>query len=118
MKGAFDVIRDKERMVRGEAVPPNSPQFNGCAERGILMLEVIAFAARLQAKILFRGALDEKIPKYTDDVWAEALNWSCASRKKTAIPVHLGKKNLYELWRGHAPALTLRQFLFVVSPQA
>lgn len=46
-KGLFDEIDYQERLRR-ERVPPNSPQFNDCAERRIInMLEATTFAARL-----------------------------------------------------------------------
>lgn len=52
VKGAFDSICDKQR-IRRTTVPPNSPQFNDYAERGIATLEATVFVSRLQAKDLF-----------------------------------------------------------------
>ena len=59
-KGEFERICDQER-IRREVVPPSSAQYNGCAERGIAILEATAFAERRQAKNIYWAAR-EKIP--------------------------------------------------------
>lgn len=51
-KGPLDGICDRER-IHHEAVPLHSPQFDGCVERGIAMLEVNEFAAWPHEEDLF-----------------------------------------------------------------
>lgn len=60
-KVSLVIFCDKER-IRREVIPPHFPQYNGCLEREIAMLEATAFAAQRQAKNLgYRGLVDEAL---------------------------------------------------------
>lgn len=74
------------------------------------MLETTAFAAHLQAKNLSWNAL-ETLPRRraTDE---RELNRSRQSLNMTVTTATLEKTSPFELWRAHAPAFTLRLFLF------
>lgn len=53
-RGDFQTVRDKFNIQR-EYRPPNSPEYNGCAVRGLSMLEVTSCATCIQAKNLLHG---------------------------------------------------------------
>ena len=51
----------------------SSPQFNGVAERALGLIDAAAFAARIQAPILFPNV---ELPS-SDSLLAEAMSWAC-----------------------------------------
>ena len=69
-KGEFQSLCDEFNIQR-ELTPANSPQYNGCAERGLSMLEVTSRAARIQAKNLFRGLT---LPGNMERLWPDSMN--------------------------------------------
>ena len=107
-KGEFQEICDKHQIKR-EFSPPNSPQYNGCVERGLAILEVTSRAARIQAKNLFHGV--KTLPEDTERLWSEAMNWACWSVNATATAANAKMKSPFELYHGRLPVNRVIPFL-------
>ena len=84
--GAFaDLCR--ERGIRQEFTTADSPQFNGVAERGIVVIEPAGKATIIQAGLNFSGM---GIPP-GNSLWAAQACWACHALNSTATtPVTRG----------------------------
>ncbi|CAN0574040.1 unnamed protein product, partial [Ectocarpus sp. 12 AP-2014] len=92
-EGAFGALC-RDRGIRQEFTPADSPQFNGVAERMLGIIDEASLAARLQAPLLFPHVT---IPK-TDSLWAEAQHYVCDSLNRTSTTANPGCKSPYEMW--------------------
>ena len=54
MEGKFGKLC-RERKIKQEFTTADIPEYNGVAERGLVMIEPTALAARIQASELFPG---------------------------------------------------------------
>ena len=95
--GEFESVCN-ELLIKQEFTPAYSPQFNGVAERGLGMIETVAMAARIQAKVLFGHV---QLPE-TDKLWAEAMHWACEAINHTACSSNPDSKSPNEMWFGEA----------------
>ncbi|CAN0027935.1 unnamed protein product, partial [Sphacelaria rigidula] len=64
----------RERGIRQEYTPADSPEYNGVAERAIAMVEKAATAARIQAKVLYGVDVPAKMWAKSYRCAADALN--------------------------------------------
>ena len=57
--------------IKQELTPPNSPKYNGVAERALAMITDAALASRIQAREMFPDA------PIGPELWAEAISCTC-----------------------------------------
>ncbi|CAM9889479.1 unnamed protein product, partial [Sphacelaria rigidula] len=67
----------RERGIRQEYTPADSPEYNGVAERAIAMVEKAAMAARIQAKVLYGVDVPARM-------WAESYRWAADALNRSA----------------------------------
>ena len=97
----------RKRCIKREFTTADRPQLNGVAERGLALIEKLAKASAIQAKVSF---VNEGIPS-TDFLWAEAHNYACDVLNRTATVANPGYKSPYEVWYGKPPPPTLLEWL-------
>ena len=105
MEISGDLCRD--RGIKQEFTPPDSPEMNGTAERALGLIESSAMAARLQAKETFAGILRPP----SDRLWAESMRWACDCLNRTATTANPQSKSPYEMWFDKPADLKLLPFL-------
>ena len=99
LKGGAFAHLCRERGIRQEFTPADSPQFNGVAERGIAMIESAGKAAIIQAGLNFRGM---GIPS-GNSLWAAQAYWACHALNSTAVTSNPRCMTPYEMWHGKVP---------------
>ena len=87
----------RQRGIKQEFTPADSPKYNGVAERALALISDTALAARIQAPILYPGA-----PTYPS-LWAEAVSWACNALNRTATTANPDYKSPHEMWYGLPP---------------
>ncbi|CAB1112816.1 unnamed protein product [Ectocarpus sp. CCAP 1310/34] len=78
--------------IKQEFTPPNTPKYNGVAERALGLLADSALASRIQAKEMFPDA------PVSPGLWAEAISCACHQMNCTATTGNPGHKSPYELF--------------------
>ena len=91
-EGEFQRELDR-RSITHEHTPPDTPQYNGVAERALL---------REQAIILMEE-LDDVINVPREKLWAQAMLFACDVTNKSVTTSTDGGKSPYELWFGKFP---------------
>ena len=85
----------RKRGIKQELTPSDSPKYNGVAKRDLaLLISGTAFAARIQAQVLYPGA-----PSYTS-LWVKAVSWACNALNCTTTKENPENKSPYEMWYG------------------
>ena len=84
-----------------------SLELNGVAERALGIIQNAAFAARIQAPILFPHV---QLPPL-ETLWAEAVHWACEALNRTAKTSNPGNKSPYDMWHGKAAPASPHPFL-------
>ncbi|CAB1119814.1 unnamed protein product [Ectocarpus sp. CCAP 1310/34] len=83
--------------IKQEFTPPNTPKYNGVAERALGLLADSALASRIQAKEMFPDA------PVSPGLWAEAISCACHQMNCTATTGNPGHKSPEELFHGTPP---------------
>ncbi|CAN0128326.1 unnamed protein product, partial [Ascophyllum nodosum] len=99
-----DFRRDLDRRsITHEHTPPDTPQYNGVAERAL---------GRLREKaIILMEELDDVINVPREKLWAQAMLFACDVTNKSVTTSTNEGKSPYELWFGKSPtAYHLRPF--------
>ena len=96
-----------DNRIKQEFTTPDTPQYNGVAERGLALIETCQQAARIQAAALYPTG---DVPK-TESLWAEASSWACDAMNRTATSANPERKSPHELWHGTVAPLRLLPFL-------
>ena len=91
--GEFGTLYRK-RGIKQEFTPAVSPKYNGVAERSLALISDTALTVRIQARVLYPGALSYP------SLWAEAVSWARNALNRTATKANPGEKPLYEMWNG------------------
>ena len=100
--GKFQRELDR-RSITHEHAPPDTPQYNGVAERALGLL-------REKATILMEE-LDDVIDVRRKKLWAQAVLFACDVTNKSVTTSTDGGKSPYELWFGKfSTAVQLRPF--------
>lgn len=107
----FQAICERLYMKR-EHSSPDSPEFNRCMERSPAKLGVDCSSS--SGKHLFTE-ISDVLPKQTDDLWAESMDWARVSLKITANTVNPRKANPYKIYYGCPSTFILRPFLSPVG---
>ena len=94
--GAFGELC-RNRGIKQEFTPVDSPKYNSVAERALGLINDAALAVRIQATELYPNA-----PNYPS-LWAEAASWACHALNCTATTANPGDKSPYEMWYGSPP---------------
>ena len=104
--GEFDGEFQREldrRSITHEHTPPDTPQYNGVAERALGLLPKNA--------IILMEELDDVINVPREMLWAQAMLFACDVNNKSVTTSTDGGKSPYELWFGHLPTVDyLRPF--------
>ena len=87
----------RKRGIKQEFTPPDSPKYNGVAERALGLINDAAVAARIQATKLYPSA-----PNYPS-LWAGEASWACHALNCAATTANPGDKSPYEMWYGSPP---------------
>ncbi|CAN0031541.1 unnamed protein product [Sphacelaria rigidula] len=93
----------RERGIRQQYTPADSPEYNGVAERAIAMVEEAATAARTQAKVLYGVDVPTRM-------WAESNRWAAGALERSATTANPGKKSPDEMFYGEVPEVKLLPF--------
>ena len=101
VEGEFQRELDR-RSITHENTPPDTPQYNGVAEKVFGLLQEKAIATM--------GDLDDiNVPRET--LWAQAMLFACDITNTSVTMPTVEGKSPYELWFGKAPILDhLRPF--------
>ena len=78
-----------------ENTPPNTPQYNGVAERALGLLRENA--------IILMEELDDVTNVPREKLWAQAMLFACDVTNKSVTTSMDGGKSPYELWFGKFP---------------
>ena len=97
----------EDNRIKQEFTTPDTPQYNGVAERGLALIEMCQQAARIQAATLYPTG---DVPK-TESLWAEASSWACDAMKRAATSANPERKSPHELWHETVAPLRLLPFL-------
>ena len=95
-RGEFGTLCRK-RGIKRESTPADSPKSNGVAKKALALISDTALAARIQAQVLYPGAL------YYPSLWAEAVSWVCNALNCTATKENPGNESSYKMWYGSPP---------------
>ena len=82
-----------DNRIKQQFTTPDTPQYNGVAERGLALIETYQQAARIQAAALYPTG---DVPK-TESLRAEASSWACDAMNQTATSANLERKSPHEL---------------------
>ncbi|CAN0397749.1 unnamed protein product, partial [Hapterophycus canaliculatus] len=96
--GRFSEICRTHRIQR-EFTSTDRPQLNGVAERGLTLIEKLAKALAIQAKVSFVGL---SLPP-TEKLWPEAHSYACDSLNRTATSSNPDYQSPCEIWHGTPP---------------
>ena len=89
--------------IKHELTPPGTPQYNGVAERALVLLQ--------EKAITLMEELGEVINVPREKLWAQAILFACDVTNKSVTTSTDGGKSPYELWFGQfSIADHLRQF--------
>ena len=106
--GEFDREFQREldrRSITHEHTPPDTPQYNGVAERALGLLRKNA--------IILMEELDDVINVPREKLWAQAMLFACDVNNKSVTTSTDGGKSPYELWFGKFPTVDyLRPFAY------
>ena len=91
------------RSITHEHTPPDTPQYNGVAERALGLLR--------EKAIILMEELDDVINVPREKLWAQAMLFACDVTNKSVTTSTNEGKSPYELWFGKSPtAYHLRPF--------
>ncbi|CAN0139877.1 unnamed protein product, partial [Ascophyllum nodosum] len=91
------------RSITHEHTPPDTPQYNGVAERALGLLR--------EKAIILVEELDDVINVPREKLWAQAMLFACDVTNKSVTTSTNKGKSPYELWFGKSPtAYHLRPF--------
>ena len=90
-QGAFQSLL-AELGIKHERTPPYTPQYNGVAERTLVLL-------RDKTVALLRGVAEGA----SERLWAEAMAYACDMSTKCVTGSLDHDKTLYEMWHGRPP---------------
>ncbi|CAN0429329.1 unnamed protein product, partial [Ascophyllum nodosum] len=91
------------RSITHEHTPPDTPQYNGVAERALGLLR--------EKAIILMEELDDVINVPREKLWAQAMLFACDVTNKSVTTSTNEGKSPYELWLGKSPtAYHLRPF--------
>ncbi|CAN0260048.1 unnamed protein product, partial [Ascophyllum nodosum] len=93
-EGEFQRELDR-RSITHEHTPPDTPQYNGVAERALGVL--------LEKAIILVEELDDVINVPREKLWAQAMFFACDVTNKSVTTSTDGSKSPYELWFGKFP---------------
>ena len=83
------------RSITHEHTPPDTPQYNGVAERALGLLR--------EKAIILMEELDDVINVPRKKLWAQAMLFACDVTNKSVTTSTDGGKSPYELWFGNLP---------------
>ena len=83
------------RSISHEHTPPDTPQYNGVAERALGLLR--------EKAIILMEELDDVINVPREKLWAQAMLFACDVTNKSVTTSTDGGKSPYELWFGKLP---------------
>ena len=92
--GEFQRELDR-RSITHEHTPPDTPQYNGVAERALGLLR--------EKAITLMEELDDVINAPREKLWAQAMLFACDVTNKPVTTSTDGGKSPYELWFGKFP---------------
>ena len=93
-EGEFQRELDR-RSITHEHTPPDTPQYNGVAERALGLLR--------EKAIILMEELDNVINVPREKLWAQAMLFACDDTNKSVTTLMDGGKSPYELWFGKFP---------------
>ncbi|CAN0151932.1 unnamed protein product, partial [Ascophyllum nodosum] len=93
-EGEFQRELDR-RSITHEHTPPDTPQYNGVAERALGLLR--------EKAIILMEELDDVINVPREKLWAQAMLFACDVTNKLVTTSTDGGKSPYELWFGKFP---------------
>ena len=93
-EGEFQRELDR-RSITHEHTPPDTPQYNGVAERALGLLR--------EKAIILMEELDDVINMPREKLWAQAMLFACDVTNKSVTTSTDGGKSPYELWFGKFP---------------
>ena len=93
-EGEFQRELDR-RSITHEHTPPDTPQYNGVAERALGLL--------LETAIALMEKLDDVLNVPREKLWAQAMLFACEVTNKSVTTSTDGGKSSYELWFGKFP---------------
>ena len=93
-KGEFQRKLDRSSITH-DCIPPDTPQYNGVAERALGLLREKAIALMEE--------LDNVINVLQEELWAQAMLFTCDVTNTSATTSTEGGKSPSELWFGTAP---------------
>ena len=93
-EGEFQRELDR-RSITHEHTPPDTPQYNGVAERALGLLR--------ERTIILMEELDDIINVAREKLWAQAMLFACDVPNKSVTTSTDGDKSPYELWFGKFP---------------
>ena len=93
-EGEFQRELDR-RSITHEHTPPDTPQYNGVAERALGLLR--------EKAIILMEELDDVINLPREKVWAQAMLFACDVTNKSVTTSTDRSKSPYELWFGKLP---------------
>ena len=91
-QGAFQSLLT-ELGIKHERTPPYTPQYNGVAERTLVLL-------RDKIVVLLRGVTESA----SERLWVEAMAYACDMSNKCVTDSLDHDKTPYEMWHGRPPA--------------
>lgn len=96
-------------LIEGSVISrlPDTPRFDRCAERGLVMLEVAQLVARARTDSLFGHV---QMQNSTDDLCAQVMKWACDSFNRTATNANPNSESPYEIWYGISTKLQVLPF--------
>ena len=101
-EGEFQRKLDR-RSITHEHTPPDTPQYNGVAERALGLLK--------EKAIILMEELDDVINVPREKLWAQAMLFACDVTNKSVTTSTDRGKSPYELWFGNFPTANhLRPF--------
>ena len=83
------------RSIMHEYTPPDTPKYNGVAERALGLLR--------EKAITLMEELDDVINVPREKLWAQAMLFACDVTNKSVMTSTDGGKSPYELWFGKFP---------------
>ena len=97
-RGEFEGELQREldrRSITHEHTPPDTPQYNGVAERALGLLR--------EKAIILMEELDDVINVPREKLWAQAMLFACDVTNRSVTTSTDGGKSPYELWFGKFP---------------
>ena len=93
-EGEFQRKLDR-RSITHEHTPPNTPQYNGVADRALGLLR--------EKAIILMEELDDVINVLREKLWAQAMLFACDVTNNSVTTSTDGGMSPYELWFGNFP---------------